>query len=230
MQAPPGNSPATAAASRRSVITGIPHRRPTASSRAPPVSTSTLTTRNNGANLGPHHAAERRGLAEMLSGQHVFVRANAYRAAFGRAIWHRSERAGAGRLPVGPAPRCFRPVVASLRRIRLLDPDGAGRDKGAALEEEFMDKQDAPQQASQEEEARIGETPAIFANKVYVSPLPGGAKITFAEACRASGEDRASPRVAVFLQHADLAALRRLLDWKTSAAETPPEHVGGSVH
>ena len=93
-----------------------------------------------------------------------------------------------------------------------------------------MDEGDTPQSASTEEEARIGETPAIFANKVFVSPFPGGAKITFAEARRTAGEDLASPRAAVFLQHADLAALRRLLDWTASAAETPPERLGGSMH
>ena len=89
-----------------------------------------------------------------------------------------------------------------------------------------MDRQDAPQSASPEEEARIGEIPAVFANKVYVLALPGGAKITFAEVRRVSREDLASPRVAVFLQHADLAALRRLLDWAASAAETRPEGIG----
>ena len=47
-----------------------------------------------------------------------------------------------------------------------------------------MDKRDAPEQASPEDEERIDETPAVFANKIYVSPLPGGAKITFAEARR----------------------------------------------
>ena len=93
-----------------------------------------------------------------------------------------------------------------------------------------MDERDAPQSASAEEEARIGEVPAVFANKVYVSPMAGGAKITFAEARRTSGEDRASPRVAVFLQTADLAALRRLLDWTAGAADTPPEDFGGSMH
>ena len=93
-----------------------------------------------------------------------------------------------------------------------------------------MNEPDAPQSASAEEEARIAETPAVFANKVFVSPKPGGAKITFAEARRTSGEDVASPRVAVFLQHADLAALRRLLDWTAGAAETPPERFGGSMH
>lgn len=92
-----------------------------------------------------------------------------------------------------------------------------------------MDKRDAPQSASTDEEDRIGETPAVFANKVYVSPMPGGAKITFAEARRVSGEDRAAPRVAVFLQHTDLAALRGLLDWTASAAEMP-ETTGSSMH
>ena len=57
-----------------------------------------------------------------------------------------------------------------------------------------MNEPDAPQSASLEEEGRIAETPAVFANKVYVSPMPGGVKITFAEARQVSGEDRASPR------------------------------------
>ena len=92
-----------------------------------------------------------------------------------------------------------------------------------------MNKPDAPQSASPEEEARIAETPAVFANKVYVSPMPGGAKITFAEARRISGEDRVSPRAAVFLQHADLAVLRRLLDW-TAGADARPERFSGSMH
>ena len=92
-----------------------------------------------------------------------------------------------------------------------------------------MNESDAPQSASAEEEGRIAETPAVFANKVYVSPMPGGAKITFAEARRISGEDRASPRAAVFLQYADLAVLRRLLDW-TAAADAQPEAAGRSMH
>ena len=33
-----------------------------------------------------------------------------------------------------------------------------------------MDERDAPQSASTAEEARIGEVPAVFANKVFVSP------------------------------------------------------------
>ena len=93
-----------------------------------------------------------------------------------------------------------------------------------------MNEPDAPQSAAEEEVARIAETPAVFASKVLISPQPGGAKITFAEARRTSGEDLASPRVTVFLQPADLAALRRLLDWTAGAADTPPERFGGSMH
>ena len=93
-----------------------------------------------------------------------------------------------------------------------------------------MNERDAPRSASTEEEARIGETPAVFSNKVFVSPMPGGAKITFAEVQRVSGAERASPRTAVFLQHADLVALRRLLDWTGGATDAPPTGFGGSMH
>ena len=81
-----------------------------------------------------------------------------------------------------------------------------------------MKEPDAPRSASAEEEARIAETPAVFANKVFVSPQPGGAKIAFAEARRASCENLASPRVAVFPQHADLAVLRR----RSTGPPAPP--------
>ncbi len=93
-----------------------------------------------------------------------------------------------------------------------------------------MDEPDAPQSASAEEEARIGEMPAVFVNKVYVTRTPGGgAKITFAEARQAQGGSPASPRAAVFLQYADLAALRRLLDW-TASPDEPSQRFGGSMH
>ena len=92
-----------------------------------------------------------------------------------------------------------------------------------------MNAPDSPQSASPDEEARIAGMLAVFANKIYVTPLPGGARITFAEARPLSGEDGAVPRVAVFLQHADLAALRGLVDWTASAAEMP-ETVPGSMH
>ncbi|MDE0459928.1 MAG: hypothetical protein OXI15_21775 [Chromatiales bacterium] len=81
-----------------------------------------------------------------------------------------------------------------------------------------MDQRGIPQAVSPEEDARIVETPALFANKVYLTPQPGGAKLTFAETRRTDDGDRASPRVAVFLQHADLAALHRLLDATVKAA------------
>lgn len=93
-----------------------------------------------------------------------------------------------------------------------------------------MNEQDAPRSASPEEETRIGEAPAVFANKVYVSSMPGGVRITFAEARRVSGEDLVSARVAVFLQHGDLAVLRRLLDWTAGTAETPADRFPGSMH
>ena len=40
----------------------------------------------------------------------------------------------------------------------------------------------------------------------------------------------ASPRAAVFLPHAGLAALRRLPDWTAGASDAPPERFGGSMH
>ena len=92
-----------------------------------------------------------------------------------------------------------------------------------------MNQLDATQSTSPEEEARIAETPAVFANKVYVSPMPGGATITFAEARRVSGENRASPRAAMFLQHAVLAVLRQLFDW-TAGADAQPEVSDRSMH
>ena len=113
---------------------------------------------------------------------------------------------------------------------RAIGPGRVGSDEDAIETEATMAAHDTPRSASPEEEAGIGEMPAIFANKVYISPLPGGARITFAEAHRASGQERASPRVAVFLQSADLAALRSLLDWVANASETPPGRTGGSVH
>ena len=61
-----------------------------------------------------------------------------------------------------------------------------------------------------------------------MSPMPGGAKITFAEARRVADEDWASPRAAMFLQHADLAFLRRLLDW-TAGADVQPEAASHSM-
>ena len=85
-----------------------------------------------------------------------------------------------------------------------------------------MVEQEMPQAVSPEEDARVGATPATFANKLYITPMAGGAKITFAETQRVAGKDEVWPRVAVFLQHADLAALHRLLDAAVNAAQATP--------
>ena len=53
-----------------------------------------------------------------------------------------------------------------------------------------MSEQDTPQAVSPEEDARIGATPATFANKLYLTMMAGGAKITFAEAQRVAGGTR----------------------------------------
>ena len=37
-----------------------------------------------------------------------------------------------------------------------------------------MNAPDSPQSASPEEEARVAGMPAVFANKIYVTPLPAG--------------------------------------------------------
>jgi hypothetical protein len=90
-------------------------------------------------------------------------------------------------------------------------------------------EQDMPQAVSPEEDARIGATPATFANKLYITRMAGGAKITFAETQRLAGKDEVWPRVAVFLQHADLAALHRLLDAVVTAAQPTPGDAGTSA-
>ena len=93
-----------------------------------------------------------------------------------------------------------------------------------------MSEQDTPQAVSPEEDARIGATPAIFANKLYITMMAGGAKITFAEAQRVAGGDEVWPRVAVFLQRADLAALHRLLDAAVNAAPAAQDGGRASAH
>ena len=86
-----------------------------------------------------------------------------------------------------------------------------------------MEQQDARQTVSPEEDAPIAATPATFANKVYLTPLPSGAKITFAETHRIGGKDEVSPRIAVFLQHADLHALHRLLEATVKVGTAPDQ-------
>lgn len=92
-----------------------------------------------------------------------------------------------------------------------------------------MSEQDTPQAVSPEEDARIGATPATFANKLYLTMMAGGAKITFAEAQRVAGKDEVWPRAAVFLQRADLAALHRLLDAAVNAAPAAQDGGGASA-
>lgn len=92
-----------------------------------------------------------------------------------------------------------------------------------------MVEQEMPQAVSPEEDARIGATPATFANKLYITPMAGGAKITFAETQRVAGADEVWPRVAVFLQHADLAALHRLLNAAVNVAAATPGGTGTST-
>ena len=63
-----------------------------------------------------------------------------------------------------------------------------------------------------EEEALIGETPAIFSNRIYVTAKPQGVKITFAEIYPVAGENRIRSSTAVFLQLSDFMALKNLID------------------
>ena len=84
-----------------------------------------------------------------------------------------------------------------------------------------MAEQDTARAVSAEENARIGATPATFANKLYIMPMEGGAKITFAETQRVAGREEVWPRVAVFLQRVDLAALQPCTGCSTPRS-TPP--------
>ena len=113
---------------------------------------------------------------------------------------------------------------ADCRRYVELDPLELGRtegDKGTVQGETIMEQQDTRQTVSPEEDARIAATPATFVNKVYLTPLASGPKITFAETHRLGGKEEVSPRLAVFLQHADLHALHRLLEATIDASPAP---------
>jgi len=87
----------------------------------------------------------------------------------------------------------------------------------------IMEQPEAPQSVSPEEDARLAETPATFANKVYLTSFASGPKITFAETHRIGGKEEVSPRVAVFLQRADLHALHRLLAATVDAGAAPEQ-------
>lgn len=75
-----------------------------------------------------------------------------------------------------------------------------------------MSKIGKTQAATQEEDLLIGETPAIFSNKLYLTRVPLGLKITFAETFRVGREDKVRPRTSIFLQHQDVLALYNLLE------------------
>lgn len=74
-----------------------------------------------------------------------------------------------------------------------------------------MGHQDKPQAVPPEEDARTVETPATFANKVYLTPLPGGAKFAFAETRRVADGERVSTRPAVFLHRLPVGRLRTIM-------------------
>lgn len=57
------------------------------------------------------------------------------------------------------------------------------------------------QAVSPEEDARIGATPATFANKLHITPMAGGAKIAFAETQRVAGRDQAVASPAQGVSH-----------------------------
>ena len=93
-----------------------------------------------------------------------------------------------------------------------------------------MNKPDAPQSASPEEEARIAETPAVFANKVYVSPMPGDTQRSPSPR-RAGSRARTGRRRArrCFCNTLISPSLRRLLDW-TVGADRRPKDSRRSIH
>lgn len=68
------------------------------------------------------------------------------------------------------------------------------------------------QTATTDEDMKVAETTAIFSNKLYVTMMPTGAKITFAETLRSGNSDIVKPRTAVFLQIQDVIGLRDLLN------------------
>ena len=68
-------------------------------------------------------------------------------------------------------------------------------------------------------------------NKVYLTTMPLGVKITFGETYRVGTVQKSHPRVAVFLQHQDVTALRGLLEEATKnikvEARPAPESTEG---
>ena len=74
-----------------------------------------------------------------------------------------------------------------------------------------MAEEKTPPSVTPEEDAKIGETPAVFSNKFYLTTVPLGLKITFAERYKVGKEHNVDPRCSVFLQHQDALVLHQLL-------------------
>ena len=80
------------------------------------------------------------------------------------------------------------------------------------------------------EQNQILETPAVFANKVFLQSMSGGTKIAFAEIRKVDGKDQLSLRTAVMLLPGTLEALRLLIEDWTTASKTQSERPGGLMH
>ncbi len=73
--------------------------------------------------------------------------------------------------------------------------------------------EESPKSAvSPTEDTIIGETPAVFANKMYVTPNPYGTKLTFAEAFPVGADQQVKTRFSVYLVPNDLRALYQLIE------------------
>ena len=63
-----------------------------------------------------------------------------------------------------------------------------------------------------EEDALIGQTPAVYANKVYLTAVPEGFKLTFAEQYPVGGTLQSKERFAVFMLLRDFLSMFQLLE------------------
>lgn len=74
------------------------------------------------------------------------------------------------------------------------------------------------------EERLIGQTPAVAANKLYVTDAPNGVKLTFAEGFQVGGNTEISTRCAVLLAPEDVQELHWLLTPVVASIEPAPGH------
>ena len=107
-----------------------------------------------------------------------------------------------------------------------------------------IDRRDAGESLSENSRlARCAQAPSMHSTKpvraANAAPAGrpprstfGGGRLRAPQGSRRSCPARtsASPRMAVFLQHADVGVLHRLLDSMVNTAGTPPERIGTSVH